>query len=232
MGLRGIINLGLRPKPPAATRGDPIAPLCGRRGALCAAWGTGASMSPSPLPPTCTDLAVFIARLGLRGIINLGLRGIINLGLRPKPPAATRGDPIAPLRGRRGALCAAWGTGASMSPSPFRLQPLCGVRCLVLIRGCAPSPHFSPTFCCGRRSARRGGPYSLTPLRRSYDYACSGIVRWGCAPNPRRLLAGTPSPRAAAAGPRRARLSFDPHRRLDALATNAGKKCGLTPGGC
>ena len=75
------------------------------------------------------------------------------------------------------------------------------------------NPHFSPAFCYGRRSARRGGPYSLTPLRRSHGYACSGIVRWGCAalsgwacaPNPRRLLAGTPSPRAAAAGPRRAR---------------------------
>ena len=130
LGLRGIIILGLSPKPPAATRGDPIAPLRGRRGALCAAWGTGASMSPDPLPPTCTDLAVFIARLGLRGIITLGLS--------PKPPAATRGDPIAPLRGRRGALCAAWGTGASMSPSP--LHPTCtdlGVcaveRCRLLV---------------------------------------------------------------------------------------------------
>ena len=92
----------------------------------------------------------------------------------------------------------------------------------------SPNPHFSPAFCCGRRSARCGGPYSLTPLRRSYDYVCSGFRRWGCAPNPRRLLAGTPSPRAAAAGPRRARLSFDPSRRLDALATNAGEKCGLT----
>ena len=34
---------------------------------------------------------------------------------------------------------------------------------------------------------------------------CAAFVTWGCAPNPRRLLAGTPSPRAAAAGPRRAR---------------------------
>ena len=37
------------------------------------------------------------------------------------------------------------------------------------------SPHFSPAFCCGRRSARVDGAYSLTPLRRSYDYACSVV---------------------------------------------------------
>ncbi len=34
---------------------------------------------------------------------------------------------------------------------------------------------------------------------------CAALVTWGCAPNPRRPLAGTPSPRSAAAGPRRAR---------------------------
>ena len=39
----------------------------------------------------------------------------------------------------------------------------------------SPNPHISPAFCCGRRSARFGGPYSLTPLRRSYDYVCSGV---------------------------------------------------------
>ena len=38
-----------------------------------------------------------------------------------------------------------------------------------------PSPHFSPTFCCDRRSARCGGAYSLTPLRRSHYYACSVV---------------------------------------------------------
>ena len=37
------------------------------------------------------------------------------------------------------------------------------------------SPHFSPAFCCGRRSARRGGPCSLTPLRRSDGYAYSVV---------------------------------------------------------
>ena len=30
------------------------------------------------------------------------------MGLRPKPPAAASGDPFAPRRGRRAALCAAW----------------------------------------------------------------------------------------------------------------------------
>ena len=96
----------------------------------------------------------------------------------------------------------------------------------------AANPHFSPTFCYGRRSARRGGPYSLTPLRRSYDYACSGIVRWGCAalsgwgcaPNPRQALAGAPRP--APGMPRRAGRGCRSIR-LDALATNAGEKCGV-----
>ena len=32
-----------------------------------------------------------------------------HMGLRPKPPAATSGDPFAPRRCRRAALCAAWG---------------------------------------------------------------------------------------------------------------------------
>ena len=33
-----------------------------------------------------------------------------HLGLRPKPPAAASGDPFAPRRVRRGALCAPWAT--------------------------------------------------------------------------------------------------------------------------
>ena len=76
-----------------------------------------------------------------------------------------------------------------------------------------------PRAVAGRTPSRRFDVVTTTPAAAS--------ARWGCAPNPRRLLAGSPSPRAAAAGPRRARLSFDPSRRLDALATNAGEKCGL-----
>ena len=44
-------------------------------------------------------------------------------------------------------------------------------------RSSGPDVHayFSPAFCCGRRSARVDGAYSLTPLRRSCDYACSVV---------------------------------------------------------
>ena len=37
------------------------------------------------------------------------MRGILQMGLRPKPPAFACGDPFAPRRSRRGALCAPWG---------------------------------------------------------------------------------------------------------------------------
>ena len=45
--------------------------------------------------------------MGLRGFIKMGLRGIIKMGLRPKPPASPSGDPFAPRRACRAALCTA-----------------------------------------------------------------------------------------------------------------------------
>ena len=144
--------MGLRPKPPPATRGDPIAPLRGRRAAPCAAWGR--------TPPCCRPPPYFTAG-GVSLHLQLGAApqapaghsrgphcptpwasptwgcapnprrplagtplphsvGITYLGLRPKPPPATRGDPIAPLRGRRAAPCAAWGrTPPCCRPPPY-----------------------------------------------------------------------------------------------------------------
>ena len=63
-----------------------------------------------------------------------------------------------------------------------------------------PSRNNSPMSCCGRQSARRSGPYSLKPLRRSVDYAFSDFGP--CGP----LL-----------------------RHLGALATNIGELLRLMP---
>ncbi len=74
---------------------------------------------------------------------------------------------------------------------PSRLSSMCvGVTCHLLPPGwkfpchlgsggfCPPAfaganRHISPISCCGRRSARASGPYSLEPLRRSVGYAFS-----------------------------------------------------------
>ena len=77
-------------------------------------------------------------------------------GLRPEPPASACGDPAAPRRSRRGALCAA-------------------------------------------------------------------SIRRGCAPNPRRPLAGTPQPRAAPAEARCARLG--PFCHAESRSTAPGWPC-------
>ena len=97
------------------------------------------------------------------------------------------------------------------------------------------SPRFSPAFCCGRRFARRGGPYSLTPLRRSCNYAFSVVqsVR-PTTPAPRRPRdEGRREPRAghqlphAAVVPRLRRphagrvTRSGPHRRAPFLAAPA-----------
>ena len=70
----------------------------------------------------------------------------------------------------------------------------------------------SPTTrsCCARgagrfRSCRRCRSTSVRASRASPTAAGGLLNRWGCAPNPRQALAGTPPPRAALAGPRRAR---------------------------
>ncbi|MCY4600227.1 MAG: PIN domain-containing protein, partial [Acidobacteria bacterium] len=79
-------------------------------------------------------------------------------------------EPIARRAGAlRGQLRAA---GRTRTQADMLLAATAHVHQLPLA---TPNPHFSPAFCCGRRSARRGGPYSLTPLRRSYDYACSVV---------------------------------------------------------
>jgi uncharacterized protein (TIGR02246 family) len=39
-----------------------------------------------------------------------------------------------------------------------------------------PGPHFSPPPSCGRRFARRGEPYSLTPARRSVSHAFAAAL--------------------------------------------------------
>ena len=206
MGLRGIIKMGLRPKPPPATRGDPFAPLRGLRAAPCAAWGRLLPCSPSPsvlrrypgYRPLCC--------LGLGGIIKMGLRGSHRWGYAPNPrrplagtpaPHSVAGGPrrghfpigaapqtlaghsrgpFAPLRGRRAAPCAAWGRLLPCSPSPSVLRRY---------------PGYRPLCCLGLGGIIKMG------LR--------GFHRWGCAPSPRQALEGTPLPRAGLAGPRCAR---------------------------
>ena len=59
----------------------------------------------------------------------------------------------------------------------------CADRCVRI------SPAYPPPFCCGRRSARCGGPYSLKPLRQGVGHAFSVF----------------PSVRPATAAPRRPR---------------------------
>ena len=74
------------------------------------------------------------------------------LHLTPAPPSVSNC-----CRGKAGCTvpCQAAGNG----PGPER-----AIKCL-------PSPHISPPFYCGRRSARRKGAYSLQPARRSVGYA-------------------------------------------------------------
>ena len=107
---RGITWMGLRPKPPAAASGDPVAP----RGIT---W-----MGLRPKPPAAASGDP------------VAPRGITWMGLRPKPPAAASGDPVAPRRGRRAAPCAAWGSGIATMLSP-RATFAGRVICLGATRG-------------------------------------------------------------------------------------------------
>ena len=60
-------------------------------------------------------------------------------------------------------------------------------------------------------AAASGDPFA--PRRTRRGPPCGALPSWGCAPNPRRPLAGTPSPRAAPAEARRAGLvSHRPRR--------------------
>ena len=61
LGLRGFLISGLRPEPPPATRGDPFAPLRGRRAARL---GDGCFSARRPLPGSTVILA---ARGGCTG---------------------------------------------------------------------------------------------------------------------------------------------------------------------
>ena len=131
--LVALFRRGCAPNPRRSLAGTP-SPRAATAEARCARHPSdGASprtpgvrlrgpLRPAPLPP------------------RRAVRGIHQTGLRPEPPAFACGDPTAPRRCRRGALCAA-------------------------------------------------------------------SIRRGCAPNPRRSLAGTPLPRAAAAEARCARLA-------------------------
>ena len=129
------------------------------------------------------------------------MRGLLQTGLRPEPPASACGDPFAPRRSRRGAPCAA-SFRRGCAPNPRR--PLAGT----------PSPRAAPA------EARRARPPSdgaaprtpgvrlrdpFAPRRSRRGAPCAASFRRGCAPNPRRPLAGTPSPRAAPAEARRSR---------------------------
>ena len=130
--------LGLRPKPPPATRGGPHCPTpwpAGRavRGLgdghlhvvvpLLVTWGC----APNPRRPLAGTPSPHSVTGGPRRARPGGRTPPCcrpppcYLGLRPKPPPATRGDPFAPLRDRRAAPCAAGGTDTSMLSSPSLL---------------------------------------------------------------------------------------------------------------
>ena len=57
------------------------------------------------------------------------------MGLRPKPPAVASGDPIAPRRVRRAALCAAWDRLEQLCAAWDRLEQL---RAVPFLHGAAP----------------------------------------------------------------------------------------------
>ena len=101
-------HLGLRPKPPAAASGDPRplrpAPRPPWR-TVCGITTWGCAPNPRrPLAGTPSPRAASAVAHCVRHY---------HLGLRLKPPAAASGDPFAPRRVRRGALCAALPLGAA-----------------------------------------------------------------------------------------------------------------------
>ena len=137
--VRSFIQTGLRPEPPAPACGDPAAPRRCRRGALCAAsFRRGCAPNPrrplagTPLPRAaaaearCAQLhsdgaAPRTPGARLRGPRcpaplppRRAVRSFIQTGLRPEPPAPACGDPAAPRRCRRGALCAPCGVCAGL----------------------------------------------------------------------------------------------------------------------
>ena len=84
----------------------------------------------------------------------------------------------------------------------------------------------------GRRSGAALPGWGCAPNPRQ-ALAGTASPPWGCAPNPRQALAGTPLPRAALAGPRRARPGDDYHGarrpscKCDVVVLSAGRLTGL-----
>ena len=218
-----LFHTGLRPVPPRALRGDPIAPLRAREARTCAPSFSTRGCAPYPrgryagTPSPHSALARRARARVTRGPHrptprSRGAHGrafLFHTGLRPVPPRALRGDPIAPLRAREAR------TGAPSFST----------------RGCAPYPRGryagtpSPHSALARRARARlpfphgaaprtpagatRGPHRPTPRSRG-AHGRAFLFHTGLAPYPRGRYAGTPSPHSALARRARARLPF-PH---------------------
>ncbi len=122
--LCGLHSDGALPRTPGVRLRGPHAPRRSRRGALCGLHSDGAlprtpgvrlrgPHRPAPLPP----------RRAVRALRRLRQR-CHQTGLCLEPPASACGDPIAPRRSRRGALCAPCGICTdSMAQTPWRTRP-------------------------------------------------------------------------------------------------------------
>ena len=155
------------------------------------------------------------------------MRGINQTGLRPEPPASACGDPTAPRRSRRGALCAA-SIRRGCAPNPRR--PLAGT----------PQPRAAPAEArCARHQSdgaaprtpgvRLRGPHSPAPLppRR----AVRALGAWPLSVR-RGVHRGLPSARARACGTLR-RHDPDPHTDTARRPARAGaaRRRGAGAGG-
>ena len=214
-----LFHTGLRPVPPRALRGDPIAPLRAREARTCAPSFSTRGCAPYPrgrYAGTPSPHSALARRARARLPFPHGAaprtpagatrgphrptprsRGahvrafLFHTGLRPVPPRALRGDPIAPLRAREARTCA---------PS-------------FSTRGCAPYPRGryagtpSPHSALARRARARlpfphgaaprtpagatRGPHRPTPRSRG-AHVRAFLFHTGLRPVPPRALRGDP----------------------------------------
>ena len=197
------------------------APLHSTGHAALTTWGCAPnprrSLAGTPLPRAASAVAHCV-RLGGRLLecssspfltaLFLGHAALTTWGCAPNPRRSLAGTPL-PRAASAVAHCVRLGGRLlECSSSPFLTALFLGHAALTTW-GCAPNPRRSLAGTPLPRAAsavahcvRLGGRLlecSSSPFLTALFLGHAALTTWGCAPNPRRSLAGTPLPRAASA---------------------------------